>query len=258
MLQSQNATQAGHVWSFNEHRRFPRVRLAIPIKVFCEGGRMYKTQSVNISMGGLCVAVDGVSQIPVGRGVAISFRMPNGSAQNEYGRVVWVEDSGEYQYHGIEFEALSFPAQETIAHYVEVHHHPQANEKYLVDTEGDNKLTIALRGFMSSEEGERLRYEIEQKFMRLPSSSAFVYIDLSEFAACNEECLASFRSWMSTIAKHRSVLGVIVGPSSTGVLQFMRITREAGVADVFVKVDNPLEAQQFSDSIALLNEDWHA
>lgn len=235
-------------WAVDEHRRFTRVNVDIPVKLFSEGGTMHRGSIRDISIGGMCICIPGTSQIPVGKGVAVSFKLAGGLL-NEYGKVVWASDfNGAQQFHGVEFQGVSDECKEQILNRVErvAHSH---NEKFIVEAEDDQRLTITINGFLGRDESEALKEEIEYKLSTLRGRHAFVYIDLMNYAACNEECLEHFRSWMKTLGRRHSLMGIICGGSTVGVLQFNRITREAGVADAFMKVDSVLEARQFYDSL---------
>lgn len=108
-----------------EKRKYPRIRIGIPLKIFDTYSKEYKTEgyTLNISLGGM--AFESEYEFKPGEHIFLSFILPTGSKISSIGEVVWGTKgsiiynnvSGVFTY-GIKFLRIGFFAKLSLKRFI--------------------------------------------------------------------------------------------------------------------------------------------
>lgn len=241
-----------------ERRSEPRVAVQAAVDLHHEAVQ-HVAELRDVSLNGAFVAVSPVT-LSVGAGLRVEFTLPQGFRVSAFGRIAWLrqlpDDRGAAGY-GIQFYGLDDINREFIQYYLELARAGggapiaggRIETRFEVTDPADNQLRIRLTGTLLPLEADSLEEAVCRKLNRLRRGQTFVYIDARDLAACPKASLEHIRAWLERLRFNRTVLGVLVGGSTIGVVQVRRLAREAGVADSLIMFDNRAEADEFWQSI---------
>jgi hypothetical protein len=213
----------------------------------------------DVSLNGAFVAVSTVT-LSVGAGLRVEFTLPQGFRVTAFGRIAWLrqvpDDRGPAGY-GIQFYGLDDVNREFIQYYLELARvggcgpiaGGRIETRFEVTDPADNQLRVRLTGTLLPLEADSLEEAVCRKLARLRRGQLFVYIDARDLAACPKASLEHIRAWLERLRFNRTVLGVLVGGNTIGVVQLRRLAREAGIADSLIMFDNRAEADEFWRSV---------
>lgn len=117
-----------------------------------------------------------------------------------------------------------------------------------------DRLSVKLVGSLNSREA-RILCELVESALDGParrssdSRPLVVCIDVSRFSACPEHALGWMRRSLEQLTSKGPMLGVIVGPSSVGMMQFQRLVRAVGVAEHLMVYRELAEAEEILDAM---------
>lgn len=234
-------------------RRHPRVDMIAPSSLAISDGAEVSGTVTNLSQGGLRLEV--CQQLPLddGSGVCVSFKIPPGYKVRANGKVVWARPGTAGWDYGIEFFSLPERSRALIQVYLEGAlkgcQQDQVTgaleEKYRVVAQDSEQLKIALHGVLAPEESEALKQAVIDKLGTMSRSRLFVWLDLMDFSACAELSLDHINGWLAAMSEKDALMGIMVGPTTVGMLQFKRIARDSGIANQLINIEDPSEAQAF-------------
>lgn len=106
----------------------------------------------------------------------------------------------------------------------------------------DRGVHLVLRGPMTEPCCLALGEELARAASRCPTPALPFFVDATLLKTSPEDVLPSFRHALARMQERRATLGVVFGPPSISMSQFMRLLRESGLADGVVFTNDEAEA----------------
>ena len=130
----------------------------------------------------------------------------------------------------------------------------EVERKYRVRRCGD-ALSVWVSGSIDVAEAEALRELVVREVETQRHGMLVVLLDLGGVETCAEDALHTTRRWLRHLVRARASLGVLVGKSSAGLIQFRRLLREVSLSEQLVHFNTIEDAlpswQILLDQVAL-------
>lgn len=218
-----------------------------------DGHRASRAQILNVSETGAFVAVDGECRDDTGDVLRLVFHLPDGPELRITARVRWCrKQPNENGPAGssVEFVELDKREQDALAAYSRVRQN--ADSRILAGvanafrvSAGPRLLQIELDGYLNPQESRTLADDVRRGVESIVRRPVLAHIDARRFAPCPESSLPSLLEAFRSLGQDGSVLGVLLGPRSVGMLQLKRLAREAGIGDALAAFEEEEEAFSF-------------
>ena len=236
------------------HERWP-VQLAAEVLVDGSGA---SGQIQNLSLGGAFLACS--TSLPMGSGLRLSFRLPNGMPVSATGRVVRVQTKPSETTPagiGIEFYGLDDVTQEILQSYFAstgqrgetTQGDGRFEEKFRVETDNKERVYLLLSGFLDKRECENLARTMSKTLAALTGTGIRLCINATQYQCCAPESVDHFKKCFALLTKRSWLAAALVGPKSVGMMQMPRAARDANVADSFASFEDVNEALEFLEMV---------
>ena len=130
----------------------------------------------------------------------------------------------------------------------------EVERKYRVRRCG-NALSVWVSGSLDASEAEALRELVVREVETERHGILALLLDLGGVETCAEDALHTTRRWLRHLVRARASLGVLVGKSSAGLIQFHRLIREVSLSEQLVHFDTIEDAlpswKMLLDQVAL-------
>ena len=194
----------------------------------------------------------------VGEGLRLDLHLPSGDGLRVLGIVRAVERKSnsavqhlELSFHGHGHGPEDYERLVAVQRYYmrdsDTPIRARISEKFeLVRT--SNRLSITLVGALTVAEAQALCELVEETLVLRRSEFGeerplVASIDATRFSACPQPALEWMGRWLSRLASHAPMLGVLVGANSVGMMQIQRLVRSVGIAEHLMSCSDCDEAE---------------